>query len=123
MEHNDCHFTNELLGYVGKYTQVFDGSVNMGWLTGDIMEVQVSGIVRANSAPKNAIFKALTEGAESMARKYGMSEVRIQFNMVMNQNLKHNSLWAREYGYFFSREGDTVFGKKFYINNYGYKRI
>ncbi|WP_343680070.1 polymorphic toxin-type HINT domain-containing protein [Chryseobacterium arthrosphaerae] len=110
--HNDCHFTNELLGYVGKYTQVFDGSVNMGWLTGDIMEVQVSGIVRANSAPKNAVFKALTEGAESMARKYGMSEVRIQFNMVMNQNLKHNSLWAREYGYFFSREGDTVFWEK-----------
>ncbi|AYZ13713.1 hypothetical protein EGY05_17980 [Chryseobacterium arthrosphaerae] len=46
------------------------------------MEVQVSGIVRANSAPKNAVFKALTEGAESMTRKYGMSEVRIQFNMV-----------------------------------------
>ncbi|UCA62164.1 hypothetical protein KB553_06765 [Chryseobacterium rhizoplanae] len=89
--HNDCHFTNELLGYFGKYAQVFDGSVNMGWITGDVMEVQVSGIVRANNAPKNAVFKALTGGAETMAKKYGMSEVRIQFNMVMNQNLKHNS--------------------------------
>lgn len=68
MVHNDSHFTNELLGYVGKYAQVFDGSVNMGWLTGDIMEVLVSGIVRANSETKNAVFKALTEGAESIAK-------------------------------------------------------
>ncbi|WP_410494027.1 hypothetical protein [Chryseobacterium sp. G0240] len=37
--HNDCLFTNELLGYVGKYAQVFDGSINIRWLTGDIMEV------------------------------------------------------------------------------------
>ncbi|WP_185291123.1 hypothetical protein [Chryseobacterium lactis] len=84
----------------------------MGWLTGDVMEVQVSGIMRHVSAPKNAVFRTLTESAEVMARKYGMSEVRIQFNMVMNQNLKHNSLWAKEYGYFFSREGDTVFWEK-----------
>ncbi|SHN07923.1 hypothetical protein SAMN05444360_1415 [Chryseobacterium carnipullorum] len=100
------------MGQFRQHISVFDGSINMGWFTGDVMELQVNGIVRASNAPKNAVFKALTEGAETMAKKYGMSEVRIQFNMVMNQNLKHNSLWAREYGYFFSREGDTVVWEK-----------
>jgi hypothetical protein len=60
--------TYEFLRYVGKYAQVFDGSVNMDWLTGDIMEVQVNNIVRANSTPKNTVFKALTEGSEVMAK-------------------------------------------------------
>ncbi|MBK1897374.1 hypothetical protein [Chryseobacterium paridis] len=67
---------------------------------------------RASRSRQRGVFKALTEGFEAMAKKYGMNEVRIQFNMVFNQNLKHNSLWAKEYGYFFSREGDTVVWEK-----------
>ena len=109
--HNNCEITSELFRQIEKYASI-EGSVNMGWLTGDVMEVQVSSIMRYASSPKNSVFRTLTESAEAMARKNGMSEVRIQFNMVMNQNLKHNSLWAKEYGYFFSREGDTVFWEK-----------
>lgn len=75
------------------------------------MELQVTAILRSSTAPKNGVMKALTETAESMAKKYGMSEVRIQFNMVHNSFLKHGG-WADELGYYFSRKGDTVFWEK-----------
>ncbi|UCA59364.1 hypothetical protein KB553_20460 [Chryseobacterium rhizoplanae] len=75
---------NEFMGHFGKYVSNLDASINMGWFTGDVMELQVTAILRSSSAPRNGVMKALTESAENMARKYGMSEVRIQFNMVHN---------------------------------------
>ncbi|WP_170149000.1 DUF6443 domain-containing protein [Chryseobacterium defluvii] len=109
--HNDCSLMNEFMGHFGKYVSNLDASINMGWFTGDVMELQVNAILRSSSAPRNGVMKALTETAESMARKYGMSEVRIQFNMVHNSFLKHGG-WADELGYYFSREGDIVVWEK-----------
>jgi RHS repeat-associated protein len=109
--HNDCSLMTEFMGHFGKYVSNIDASINMGWFTGDVMELQVNAILRSSSAPRNGVMKALTETAEGMARKHGMSEVRIQFNMVHNSFLKHGG-WADELGYYFSREGDTVFWEK-----------
>jgi RHS repeat-associated protein len=103
----------EGLGSAGSYPSRFDldedfipgvetltGYADLGWFDGETAYFMVSVIERLDGYSGKA-FANLTSKAEEVARKAGLSEVRIKFDHVMNSRLSYDSNWALEYGYNF----------------------
>ena len=87
-----------------------NGRADLGWLTGSTANFEISAILRSRSSPKNGGFSSLISKLESIAKGAGMTDVRIDFQMVVNNRLKYDSSWAQEYGYFYSTYKDELGG-------------
>ncbi|CAD0219721.1 hypothetical protein [Chryseobacterium sp. JV274] len=77
------------------------GTINEGWYTGDILNIEIVSIERSINAPKGNVFDKLINGVETLAKQKGFKEIRIEFKMVMNSRLASDPTWARKYGYHF----------------------
>jgi hypothetical protein len=93
--------TQSLESIVGNSADVV-GSIDVGWHTGDILNAEVVSLFRTINAPKGDVMGKLTSGLEALAKQKGLSEVRIEFKMVINQRLANDPSWAQQYGYYFS---------------------
>ncbi len=78
-----------------------EGSVDLGWYDGETAYFSIDGINKGPN-PKGSAFGELTSYAEELAKQQGLSEVTIDFNVVMNGRLGHDPSWARQYGYHYS---------------------
>lgn len=86
------------------------GKADLGWCDGENAQFSIDIILKSHNS-NGSIFESLTSKAEAIAKNAGLNQVRIDYNLVVNERLKVDPSWAREYGYNFSSTiddfGDT----------------
>ncbi len=102
--HNSCwkDFLKRIDGVVDNIA----GEMELGWYDGETLYLSIDAILKKVGSQNGETFKKLTEVAEQIAKENGLKNVRIDFNLVVNSRLAHDSTWARQYGYYFSKHED-----------------
>ena len=80
--------------------------MELGWYDGETLYLSIDAILKKIETISGGTFKRLTEVAEQMAKENGLKNVRIDFNLVVNNRLATDPTWAAEYGYFYSKHTD-----------------
>ncbi|MEM6319610.1 MAG: hypothetical protein AAF960_18195 [Bacteroidota bacterium] len=94
---------------------VLAGKADLGWYDGETAFVYISAILKSPNY-SGSIMRNLTNKIEELARANNLTDIRIEFGLVVNPRLQSDPTWASEFGYFFSssedRFGITVLWEK-----------